>query len=1225
MEDSCTLRFNAPAGAMDNTVRSLVKKYRDSVINLIRPYSSRWSLIAPASLNQESLVFVQKLASPASAYHVALSFRLCTSLNKKVFLSACKILLIKHSQLRASFRTIIGNEQNETLSCQIISDPGEIPVLFDDRENSDSQSQTVLANDYNREFDIENGPLVRWLVVNASSDSPVVLMTMHHAVTDAWSIRILFRELLSIYNSLQTGVSPTATVDPIYSYIDFTLNQHNLLTGDKFCKQIDAYGRIVKPCLTPLSFTTDFKRSTFTDLKGSTLPFTISADMYSKIVSVARQNAISVNAMLFSSFALFLYEETGQTYFVSGMPFANRSNPSFTNTAGYIVNTVAIPVTIASDSTCSELMQTVNTTISRSADFQEIPFPALVAHINPSRDMEYSPVFQVLFNYISRSLIGNAGDFIYDGNPDDTRTVEGFDIKPFPVKQQEGQYDLTLEIIERNGYASGQFKYSTALFTSDSAHRMLQHYLLTLNRLIDNPSGNVSEKKVVERPRKKQLAIAATFTADLLAESFDFWINRLDLEYEPVFTPYGQVLQQLIDQSSVFNTNSDGCNVILLRLDDMNYNRTGDKTLEKILTDRCDEILAALSTTASSSKAIFLIFFCPSAPDLTSDAATKASIDGIQARYAKQFNDLPGVYATGSDTILSWYPVMHYHDRLRLENGHIPYTDEFHIVIATAIIRRLFILKQKPVKVISVDCDNTLWSGIAAEDGPGQIIVSDNHRKFHEFLSSQKDTGRLLTLVSKNRKDDVDAVFSENESMQLSPLLIYSKRINWEPKSQNISSLADEINVGLDSFLFIDDNPSECAEVSSVHPEVITIQFPAEVSKIPPFINSLWMLDSPKSTAEDYNRLKYYQIEKLRNLMRSQTQSFAEFLDQLELTVTFEDFNEQNGERLSQLTYRTNQFNFSGTRLSYTELCRLQHKGYDIHAVSVKDRFGDYGIAGMTMCRTEDDTASVEQFLLSCRVLGRGVEHQILNTLVQYALGKNARTLRLQYKITGRNRPAMDFIEKILVQCPSARNENCLILEQLADVPRFSPVMAEDKSNASHISPTASVADSSIQDRGYEDLLLRNRHYYDIVENLSSLSEIRAAIEHYDTKKSSPLETFPDCTSETSPLESSIAEIWKNTLRTGTISLSTNFFDHGGTSLQLPQILSELEKQLGVNLPLVDLFKYTTVKKLAAYIQSKMNAASDTKINSPLTTNRRLIGAQMMRQRQQQSRSRLNA
>lgn len=1223
-EENGALRFHAPSGAMDDATKALVKEYRDSVIHLVTPYSPRWSLIAPASLNQESLVFIQKLASPSSAYHVSLSFRLCSSINRTAFVTACTTLIRKHSQLRAAFRSVHDIGQNDTLLCQILSDMDNPPVLFDDGEYSNTQLQTVLMNNYRLEFDIENGPLVRWLVVNASSDSPVVLMTMHHAVTDAWSIRILFRELLVIYNSLHKGIPGTADTDSPYPYIDFTLNQHDFLTGDQFGNRIDTYGGMVKPCLTPLSFKADFKRSNFTDLQGSTLPFTISSDMYSKIASVAKENVISVNALLFSSFALFLYEETGQTHFVSGMPFANRSNPSFTNTVGYVVNTVALAVAIAAGSTCSELMQTINATISKSADFQEIPFPALVAHINPSRDMEHSPVFQVLFNYISRSLIGNAGDFIYDGNPDDTRTVEGIDVKPFPVQQQEGQYDLTLEIIERNGYASGQFKYSTALFTSASAQRMLQRYLLTLNRLIDNPSGSVSEKKVLEESRKKRLAIAATFTADLLAESLDFWINRLDLEYEPVFTPYGQILQQLIDQSSEFNTNSDGCNAILLRLDDMSYHRTGDRTLEEIFEDRCDEILSALSTAASSSKAIFLIFFCPSAPDLTADPAIKSSIDGIQTRYIELFNSLPGVYATGSDTILSWYPVTHYHDRHRLENGHIPYTDEFHTVIATVIIRRLFVLKQKPVKVISVDCDNTLWGGIAAEDGPGQIIISDNHRKFQKFLSSQKDTGRLLTLVSKNRKEDVDAVFSENRSMQLSWLSIYSKRINWEPKSQNISSLADEINVGLDSFLFIDDNPSECAEVSSVHPEVITIQFPAEISKIPPFINSLWMLDTPKTTAEDYNRLKYYQIEKLRNLMRSQTQSFAEFLDQLELTVTFEDFNEQNGERLSQLTYRTNQFNFSGTRLSYTELCQLQHKGYDIHAVSVKDRFGDYGIAGMTMCRTEDDTASVELFLLSCRVLGRGVEHQILNKLIQHALEKKASTLRVHYKITGRNRPAMDFIEKILRQCTSARNENCLILEQLADVPRFSPVMAEDKSNVSHTSPAASVADSSIQGRASEDLLLRNRYYYDIVGNLPSLSQIRAAVEHYHTKKSSSLEISAGYTSETSPLESSIAEIWKNTLRTDTISLRTNFFDHGGTSLQLPQVLSELEKQLGVNLPLVDLFKYTTVKKLAAYIQSKINTPNDTKINSPLTTNRRLTGAQMMRQRQQQSRSRLN-
>lgn len=172
------------------------------------------------------------------------------------------------------------------------------------------------------------------------------------------------------------------------------------------------------------------------------------------------------------------------------------------------------------------------------------------------------------------------------------------------------------------------------------------------------------------------------------------------------------------------------------------------------------------------------------------------------------------------------YPVVDYHDKHLYELGHIPYNDKWFSAMGTTISRTCFNLWTKPVKVIVVDGDNTLWQGVVAEEGIQGIRFDEARRNFHQMLINQQQAGVLLCVCSKNIESEVMAVFAEREDCLLKKEHLTAWKINWQAKSKNIQSLAQELDLGLDSFVVIDDNPVECAEISSHCPEVLCLQFP---------------------------------------------------------------------------------------------------------------------------------------------------------------------------------------------------------------------------------------------------------------------------------------------------------------------------------------------------------------------------------------------------------------
>jgi len=597
------------------------------------------------------------------------------------------------------------------------------------------------------------------------------------------------------------------------------------------------------------------------------------------------------------------------------------------------------------------------------------------------------------------------------------------------------------------------------------------------------------------------------------------------------------------------------------------------------------EFSAALRSFMDQAAVPLVLCFCPRTPAAETDAELKAALVDAEEALMSEAGSLANVHAIGSAWPLRRYPVNDYYDAHSHRVGHIPYTPECYAAIGTALVRTIFSLKRNPYKVIVLDCDSTLWKGVCGEDGPLGIEVTAPYRALQEFMIARMNAGMLLCLCSKNNEKDVLDVFDQRTDMPLKREHLVSWRINWDSKSANVRSLAKELNLGLDAFIFVDDNPVECADVRINCPGVLTLQLPRNAESLPSFLDHIWAFDQTVSTEEDQNRTRMYRESTDRERYREQSFSLKDFIKGLQLRIEIAEPSEDQLERVSQLTLRTNQFNFTTIRRSKKEIKDLLKRAdAKCLVVRVADRFGDYGLVGVLMYESKRDRYEVDTFLLSCRVLGRGVEHELVAQLGQRAVKEGKGYVEFKYLPTGKNSPALEFITSI---GDKHRNEAGMSwtfpAERLARV-GYDP---DEKAPIAH-EVAATVNPEKLTPRpelafGAGD---RSERLQRIGENLCDIDRLAKAIEEYRLSKQ-PLDVVADVTSG-SALETALANIWRKVLGRPRIGLNDNFFEAGGNSLRAVQVIAMIKKELKQTLSIVSLFECPTIRLLGA----KLNEAA---------------------------------
>lgn len=498
------------------------------------------------------------------------------------------------------------------------------------------------------------------------------------------------------------------------------------------------------------------------------------------------------------------------------------------------------------------------------------------------------------------------------------------------------------------------------------------------------------------------IAVAGTFTLDSVTEPMARVLAATAPGRTVAAAPYGQVLEALHDPGGALLTNT-GVNALLLRPEDL-VRGAGLAAAGARADAMVDELVTTLGDVASRSAATWFVAVLPTSP--SADPALAAWAHAAGERIAAA----PGVHPVVLDTEL--YDVAEVHDEYADRIGHMPYTDEYCAALATWLVRLAVSSWTPPKKVVVLDCDNTLWAGVCGEDGPTGVRVTEAHRRLQEFMLAQRSRGKLLCLCSRNNEADVAEVFSRNTGMVLSWDDVTAHRIGWNPKAQSLRELAAELDLALGSFVFVDDDAVECASVRAQLPEVTTLELSRDGDGIGRQLAHEWAFDQLTTTDEDRLRADWYATRGERSALRDASADYQEFLDRCEIEVTFAGLSGDGFERAAQLTARTTQFNLAGAVYSAPQLRALLAGAALGWLVRVRDRFGDYGTVGLVVGQRREDAVELPVFLLSCRVLNRRVEQEVLRFVAAHAERLGASTLRLPVRPTARNAPARLFVEQ---------------------------------------------------------------------------------------------------------------------------------------------------------------------------------------------------------------------
>lgn len=682
----------------------------------------------------------------------------------------------------------------------------------------------------------------------------------------------------------------------------------------------------------------------------------------------------------------------------------------------------------------------------------------------------------------------------------------------------------------------------------------------------------------------QKIVISGTFTVDPILQPLGHWQAWLKWHGGASVTPYGQMFQQLIDPASQFAANDSGVNVLLIRIADW-WTATDAAGADQRLV----EFLSAVDSFQRRSRSKLLVFICDSNSD---EAPLSGTTSDLEERLRAELITRTGVHCVSAADIDRLYPVANKFDSVTLRAAHIPYRPEYFAALATIICRHIHAINRLPFKVVALDCDQTLWDGVCAEEGAKQVQIGPQRQQLQRQMRELRDAGILLCLCSKNRPEDVWAVFEQHSQMILRREDIVAERINWTGKADNLRSLAAELNLGLDSFIFIDDNPIECAEVRAACPEVLTLQLPN--TGLDTFLDHTWAFDIPTINEEDRQRARRYAEERQRQQARQGVLTLDEFLNNLQLVVSIEPIAESDLERVAQMTQRTNQLNFTTIRRSTAEVSQwCRETGCFADVVRVSDKFGDYGLVGLSLYRVQEQQLLLDSFLLSCRALGRRVELEMLRQLVMKARQANCQVIQLAFQSTEKNEPALRLVQSLGCNADSSATQ----VQTWVMTPDDLEARIQHATDATHAadsgtSPVRAPSNDTIA-ASAERQPSRPSDSEQMSWIASEMTDVAQIMQRMAEEAVERPEIDEPYVAPQTEVQVKVAEICCRVLKLKRIGIHDSLKALGLTSLHAVQILGYLHRELPTDISIMELFSLPTIEQIAQRIMTAANATAD--------------------------------
>ncbi len=556
-----------------------------------------------------------------------------------------------------------------------------------------------------------------------------------------------------------------------------------------------------------------------------------------------------------------------------------------------------------------------------------------------------------------------------------------------------------------------------------------------------NPLSPADAQKLVARAAQMgapthdlRLAIVHSYTSELLDPWLSLAAALQGLDLQTCHAPYGMTMQQARENSEIVRHQPD---ITLLMLQPAELHPDLANPLSGLDVRRQDalsaEVLERLQGLVGQfrqhkvGQIVLSLLPAVHAPgpglyDAQSERSESAWWARLKTDIAKLLRDsVQSALFLDLDEVLRQVGRTSFFDLRLWYSARFPFTPEAGREIARRIVGLGAVMKFPKAKVIVLDADNTLWGGIIGEDGMDGIALGPDYPgnaflDFQRRLLDYQQRGFILALCSKNNPADLDQVLKEHPHQLLRDAHFAARRVNWVPKPDNLISLAEELNLGLDSFIFVDDSDHECAAVRQRLPQVEVVQTPARPVDVPACLEHVARLEVLSLTAEDLVKTEMYAQERRRREMKEQVEAggtgAGDYLASLEMKMQVSFNKAAHLARLSQMTQKTNQFNLTTRRYNEQRMQEfIAGAEWLVADFSLEDVFGHSGIAGLAVLRLVDEQhAELDTLLMSCRVIGRHAESAFLHCLLRELAAKGVNEVVADFLPTAKNELAKTFL-----------------------------------------------------------------------------------------------------------------------------------------------------------------------------------------------------------------------
>jgi FkbH-like protein len=532
--------------------------------------------------------------------------------------------------------------------------------------------------------------------------------------------------------------------------------------------------------------------------------------------------------------------------------------------------------------------------------------------------------------------------------------------------------------------------------------------------------------------KKIKVAMLSSFTLNCIRPFFEVEADRARFFLDFFWGGYNQYAQEIIATDSKLYEFAPDLLILAVRLEEVypalvnDYLRVlpcANQALEQIVTE-VERLLKLLRTRLVCSVLIhnFLapIHNCCGLFDFQHPDGAANLVRKLNIALVEMVNRYSGVYVVDFENLAGRLGKRQIMDPKMWYLAKNPYKTVLYQNLATEYLKYLKSIYGVQKKCIVLDLDNTLWGGLAGEDGINGIQLGDDYpgkcyQDFQRELLKLNQRGVLLAVNSKNNLDEALEIITRHPGMVLKEAKFACLKINWENKADNLVAIAAELNIGLDSMVFIDDSQAECELVRQKLPEVTTIQLPDTPFDYRDLLSDLNLFETVAITAESLRKTSMYKTQLQRKHLEASIGSLTEYYHSLKMVVTIREVNELLLPRVVELTQKTNQFNLTTRRYTQKDLEPMTKSAdYLLYALQVTDKFGDNGVVGFCIIKKlEPEAWYLDTFLLSCRVLNRTIENAFMAFIYERAKASRVKKLIGEYIPTPKNRPVAHFYEQL--------------------------------------------------------------------------------------------------------------------------------------------------------------------------------------------------------------------